>query len=76
MVLDKGGNIFGVISVTYNSFVVAKSPTRMIGSVDWSEINMLNNKGAITAHCGTLAFISLGVKIAIVPKKIDFLNKI
>jgi len=34
-----------------------KSPTRVAGRVDWSEMSMLNNKGATTAPCGNSMLI-------------------
>lgn len=50
----------------------------MVGSVGWSEINMSNNKDAITVPCGTLASIFFGVKMAdsYRNEKNYFLNKI
>jgi hypothetical protein len=38
----------------------AKSPTRVWGEVSWSEMYRLKSRGAITAPCGTPAFILVG----------------
>lgn len=38
----------------------AKSPVRLVGSVGWSDINMLNRSGPIAAPWGTPALISCG----------------
>jgi hypothetical protein len=38
----------------------AKSSTRLVGSEGWSDINILNRSGAITAPRGTPALIGCG----------------
>jgi len=52
-----------IIILSIIALLSAKSPTKIVGKVGWSEMNMLNNKEATTAPCRTLALIVLGREV-------------